>query len=215
MLVDDQALIRNGIASLLRAREHEVVAEASSGKEALEIIGRVSPDIILMDIRMPEMGGLEATRLIKAQYPDAKIVMLTVSDDEQDLFEAVKSGAHSYLLKDLESVQFFQALEAIQRGEVVLPPRLAVKLLQEFRTQAAERGNQEEPKPLSDREHGILALIARGLTNKEVADNLYITDNTVKYHMKNILDKLHLQNRAQVVAWAARHLQESPPANSQ
>lgn len=187
-----------------------VVLECGRGDEAIEVIGRVSPDIILMDIRMPEMGGLEATRLIKAQHPDVKIVMLTVSDDEQDLIEAVKSGAHSYLLKDLESAQFFQALEAIQRGEAILPARLAGKLLEEFRTQATQIEAQEEQKVLSSREQEVLALIAQGLTNKEVADKLYISENTVKYHMKTILDKLHLQNRAQVVAWAARHSRMSP-----
>ncbi len=116
MLVDDHPLVRNGIASLLRARGHEVVAEAGNGREALATVGKISPDLVLMDIRMPEMGGLEATRLIKAEYPNIKIVMLTVSDDEQDLFEAVKSGAHGYLLKDLEAAQFFEALEAIQRN---------------------------------------------------------------------------------------------------
>ena len=107
MLVDDRPLMRNGIASLLRAQGHEVVAEANDGREALELVDRSSPDLILMDIQMPGMGGLEATRLIKAQHPDTKIVMLTVSDDENDLFEAVKSGAHGYLLKDLEAPQFF------------------------------------------------------------------------------------------------------------
>lgn len=205
MLVDDRPLIRNGIASLLRSKGHEVVAEASDGREAVDQVGEVSPDIILMDIRMPGMGGLEATRLIKTQHPDAKIVILTVSDDEQDLFEAVKSGAHSYLLKDLEATQFFEALDAIQRDEAVLPARLASKLLNEFRLHATKTGEEEEGSTLSAREQEILAHVAEGLTNKAVAERLYITENTVKYHMKNILDKLHLQNRAQVIAWAARH----------
>ena len=140
MLVDDRLLVRNGIASLLRARGHEVVAEAGNGLEALETVGQVLPDLILMDIRMPQMNGLEATRLIKAQYPDMKIVMLTVSDDEQDLFEAIKSGAHGYLLKDLEATQFFEALEDIATGQAVLPTRLAGKLLEEFRSQARRAG---------------------------------------------------------------------------
>lgn len=209
MLVDDQPLVRNGIASLLRARDHEVVAEASSGREALFKVGPTSPDIILMDIRMPEMGGLEATRLIKAQHPDVKIVMLTVSDDEQDLFEAVKSGAHSYLLKDLEAPQFFEALEAIQRGEVVLPVRLASRLLEEFRSQARQIGKEDHRQTLSAREQEVLALVAQGLINREIAERLFISENTVKYHMKNILDKLHLQNRAQVIAWAAQHARDN------
>ena len=204
MLVDDRPLVRNGIASLLRARGPQVVAEAGDGQEARDIVADAAPDLVLMDIRMPRMGGLEATRLIKARHPDIKIVMLTVSDDEQDLFEAVKSGAHGYLLKDLESEQFFEALDATQRGEAVLPTRLAGKLLDEFRGQAQKVGEAEEGGPLSVREQEVLDLVAQGLTNKEAAERLYISDNTVKYHMKNILDKLHLQNRAQVIAWAAR-----------
>ncbi len=205
MLVDDQPLFRNGVASLLQAKGHQVVAEAGNGHEALEHLQRQSPDLILMDIRMPEMGGLEATRHIKARYPDAKIVILTVSDDEQDLFEAIKSGASSYLLKDLEAPEFFAALEAIQLGEAVVPSRLAGKLLEEFRTQAVHTGPFEEEPLLSQRETEVLGLVSLGLVNKEVADRLGITENTVKYHMKNILGKLHLQNRSQVVAWAARY----------
>lgn len=205
MLVDDRPLMRNGIASLLRAHGHEVVAEANDGQEALTAVEKSSPDLILMDIQMPVMGGLEATRLIKAQHPDAKIVMLTVSDDENDLFEAVKSGAHGYLLKDLEASQFFEALDAIARGEGVIPTRLAGNLLTEFRSRSQQAAKTDSSDSLSPREHEVLDLVSQGLTNKEVAERLYISENTVKYHMKNILDKLHLQNRAQVIAWAAHH----------
>ena len=205
MLVDDQPLVRNGFASLLQSRGHEVVAEASNGREALDIVKDAAPDVILMDIRMPEMGGLETTRLLKAQYPDITIVMLTVSDDEHDLFEAVKSGAHSYLLKDLEATEFFDALESIQRGEAVLPTRLAGKLLDEFRAQAKAVASPDGVEVLSAREHEVLDLVAQGMMNKEVADKLFISENIVKYHTKNILDKLHLQNRAQVIAWVVRH----------
>jgi len=213
MLVDDRPLTRSGIASLLRAHGHEVVAEAGNGREALEKIGQVAPDLILMDILMPEMGGLEATRLIKAQLPEMKIVMLTVSDDEHDLFEAIKSGADSYLLKDLEATQFFEALDAIQRGEAVVPTRLAGRLLEEFRAQSTKAGPKES-ETLSLREEEVLSLVAQGSTNKEVAEQLFISENTVKYHMKNILEKLHLQNRTQVIAWAARRdrRETGPPA---
>lgn len=204
MLVDDQPLIRNGIASLLRAHGHEVVAEANDGRDALRLVGESSPDLILMDIRMPGMGGLEATRLIKAQHPDSRIVMLTISDDENDLFEAVKSGAHGYLLKDLEAPQFFEALDSIDRGEGVIPARLAGNLLTEFRSKSREVDKVEPGDSLSPREREVLDLVSQGLTNKEVAERLYISENTVKYHMKNILDKLHLRNRSQVIAWAAR-----------
>ncbi len=204
MLVDDQPLMRNGVASLLRAHGHEVVAEANDGREAFGLVDGSSPDLILMDIQMPGMGGLEATRLIKAQHPDTKIVMLTVSDDENDLFEAVKSGAHGYLLKDLEAPQFFEALDAIDRGEAIIPTRLAGNLLTEFRSKSQEADKAEPGDSLSPREREVLDLVSQGLTNKEVAGRLYISGNTVKYHMKNILDKLHLQNRSQVIAWAAR-----------
>ncbi|MBM3935445.1 MAG: response regulator transcription factor [SAR202 cluster bacterium] len=204
MLVDDRQLVRDGVASLLRTRKHEVVAQAGNGREALAALRSVHPDVILMDIRMPEMGGLEATRLIKAQYPDIKVVMLTVSDDERDLFEAVKSGAHSYLLKDLDAGEFFDALDSIQRNEAVVPARLAGKPLEEFRSKST-RGADAGPDGLSQREQEVLELVAQGQTNKQVAERLFITENTVKYHMKNILDKLHLQNRSQVIAWAARY----------
>ena len=204
MLVDDTPLVRNGIASLLSAHGHEVVAEANDGHEALELVDKALPDLILMDIQMPGLGGLEATRLIKAQHPDTKIVMLTVSDDENDLFEAVKSGAHGYLLKDLEAPQFFEALDAIDRGEAVIPTRLAGNLMAEFRSQSQQVPETGPGDSLSPREKEVLDLVSQGLTNKEVANQLYVSENTVKYHMKNILDKLHLRNRSQVIAWAAR-----------
>ena len=204
MLVDDRPLVRNGIASLLRAHGHDVVAEANDGQEALDTVEQASPDLVLMDIQMPRMGGLEATRLIKARDPEIKIVMLTVSDDENDLFEAVKSGAHGYLLKDLEASQFFESLDAIDRGEAVIPPRLAGNLLQELRSRTRQAEATDPRDSLSTREQEVLSLVSEGLTNRETAEQLYISENTVKFHMKNILDKLHLQNRSQVIAWAAR-----------
>lgn len=204
MLVDDRPLMRNGIASLLRAHGHEVVAEANNGQEAIELVAKFNPELILMDIQMPVMGGLEATRLIKAKRPETKIVMLTVSDDENGLFEAVKSGAHGYLLKDLEAKEFFESLDAIDRGEAVIPTRLAGNLLAEFRSTRHRVEETESSDSFSPREREVLDLVSEGLTNREVADRLFISENTVKYHMKNILDKLHLRNRSQVIAWAAR-----------
>ena len=210
MLVDDQPLFRNGVASLMEAWGHQVVAEACDGREAVAKLPSAAPDLILMDIGMPVMGGLEATRLIKAQNPDVKIVMLTVSDDERDLFEAVKNGAHSYLQKDLEASQFFQHLEAIAAGEVVIPARLAVRLIEEFNTSTRASDEGDGPEVLSLRQREILSLVATGLTNKKVAELLFISENTVKFHMKNILEKLHVRSRNQAIAWAARQSQGEP-----
>ncbi len=204
LLVDDQPLVRDGIASLLTARGYEVVGEAGNGKEAVDAALRIRPDIILMDIRMPEMGGLEATRRIKAQAPQIKVVMLTVSDDEQDLFEAIKSGAHGYLLKDIKAAQLFEALEGMERGEAPLSRRLATRLLDEFRSKE-EPVSPEGGEELTAREWEVLHWVARGASNKEIAAALHISENTVKFHMKNILDKLHLRNRAQLAAWAHEH----------
>ncbi len=205
MLVDDQPLVRDGIASLLSARGFDVVGEASDGAGALEKARQLQPDVILMDVRMPGMGGLEATRLIKAEMPEIKVIILTVSDDEKDLFEAIKSGAHGYLLKNLQASEFFDALRGLERGEAPLPRRLATALLDEFRRSTELDRDRAPGAGLSVREMEVLQQVAAGKSNREVAEALTISENTVKFHMKNILDKLHLQNRAQVVAWAASH----------
>lgn len=202
LLVDDQPLVRDGTASLLAARGYEVVGQAGDGAEAVAAAHRLQPDVILMDIRMPGMGGLEATRRIKAELLQVKVVMLTVSDDEQDLFEAIKSGAHGYLLKNMRAAELYDALEGMRRGEAPLPSRLAGRLLDEFRRQGNRPAEPSEREELTPREWDVLQWVARGASNKEVADALSISDNTVKFHMKNILDKLHLRNRAQLAAWA-------------
>lgn len=203
MLVDDHALVRNGIASLLAARHIEVVGEANDGLEALEKTRQFKPDLILMDIKMPRCNGLEATRLIKAEMPQIKIIILTVSDDEEDLFEAIKSGAEGYLLKNLRAEKFFDLLSGVARGEAAISPLLATKILEEFARQATRK---TEPPPLkselTERETDVLRLVATGASNKEIASTLYVTENTVKYHLRNIMEKLHLRNKAQVAAYA-------------
>ncbi|GAB4320813.1 MAG: response regulator transcription factor [Dehalococcoidia bacterium] len=206
VLVDDQPLFRNGIASLLQARGHDVVAEAGNGQEALEAVRRTRPDVVLMDLRMPVLGGLEATRLLKSEFPGLRVVILTVSDEEQDLIEAVKSGAHGYLLKDLEAEQFFGALEAVEQGEPVISPRLARYLWSEFQVSGGSvpsKGTRssDEAEALTAREWEVLRLVAAGHTNREVAERLTVSENTVKFHMRSILDKLHLRNRTEVTAW--------------
>ncbi len=204
VLVDDQPLVRNGIASLLEARGHVVVGEASDGQEALEVVRRARPDLVLMDLRMPVLDGLSATRLLKTELPQVKVVVLTVSDDEQDLIEAVRSGAHGYLLKNLEAEEFFEAIDAVEHGESVIPPRLARHLWDEFsRISSGEPEQSPNEGGLTDREQEVLRLVAAGHTNREIADRLSISENTVKFHMRGILDRLHLRNRTEVAAWVA------------
>lgn len=205
VLADDQPLVRNGIASLLRARGHDVAGEAGDGQEALEVVRRTRPDLVLMDLRMPVLDGLNATRLLKTEFPHVKVVILTVSDDEQDLVDAVKSGAHGYLLKDLEAEEFFEALDAIEHGESVIPPRLGRQLWEEFGQAPGEPEPPIDEDALTDREHEVLRLVAAGHTNREIADRLAISENTVKFHMRGILDKLHLRNRTEVAHWVAEH----------
>lgn len=202
-LVDDQPLVRNGIASLLQSHGHEVVGEADNGKEALDLVRRTRPDLVLMDLSMPVLDGLSATRLIKTEHPLMKVVILTVSDAEKDLIEAVKSGAHGYLLKDLEAEEFFTALDAVEHGESVIPPRLARVLWDEFGRMAPAESQPPVEQSLTDREQEVLAFVAEGRTNREIANQLWISENTVKFHMRGILDKLHLRNRTEVAAWVA------------
>lgn len=204
-LADDQPLVRNAIASLLEAHGHHIVGEANDGQEALQLVRQTRPELVLMDLGMPIMDGLEATRLIKAEFPDVRIVILTVSDHEQDLVEAVKSGAHGYLLKDLQADEFLEAIEAIARGQPVLPQRLAHHLWTEFGRLLDSERELAPGQALTDREWEVLRLVAAGYTNREVGERLSISTNTVKFHTRGILEKLHLRNRAQVIAWAHQH----------
>ena len=204
LLADDHPLFRDGVRSLLEARGVEVVGEAGDGQEALEAAVRLKPDVILMDITMPRMDGLEATRLIKVRLPDVKVVVLTVSDEDRVLFEAIKSGAQGYLLKDLQADEFFNLLSGIERGEAPISRGLAGRILEEFAAHRAGRAEIEAPDELTDREREVLNCVSGGASNREVAATLYVSENTVKFHMKNILEKLHLRNRAEVVAYAAR-----------
>lgn len=205
LLVDDHALFRAGLASLLRASGADVVGQAGDGHEAIERARELRPDLILMDIMMPRRNGLEATRAIKAELPQTTVVMLTVSDDERDLFEAIKSGAEGYLLKNMQQEEFEEFLRRLGRGEPFVSPGLARKLLQEFARLKAAEGRVSARESLSDREQEVLQLVGRGATNREVASALFISENTVHFHMKNILAKLHLRNRAEVIAWAYEH----------
>lgn len=215
LLVDDHILFRKGVAALLARRpDMEVVGDASNGLEAITAARELVPDVILMDIHMPKCDGLEATRMIKRELPHVKIVILTVSDDDQNLFKAIKSGAQGYLLKDLEPAKLYDMLESISRGEAPLSGVLAAKILQEFaRPNADSTPMPEMIDELTARETEILQLVVDGKTNKEIAANLFIAENTVKIHLRNILEKLHLQNRIQAAVYAVRHglMNEPPP----
>ncbi len=208
VIADDHALFRDGIRSLLEAHGIEVAGEARNGREAIEQTRRLRPDVVLMDLNMPELTGLAATRLISAEQSDVKVVILTASEDDADLFEAIKSGAQGYLFKNLASDEFFRLLDGVARGEPALTSSLARKLLGEFARPAAPGGRTEADgtQALTEREREVLDLLVQGVTsNRELADRLVVSENTVKYHLRNILDKLHVQNRTQVVAYAVRH----------
>jgi DNA-binding NarL/FixJ family response regulator len=210
LLADDHALFRDGLRSLLEARGVEVVGEARNGREALDQTRRLGPDVVLMDLDMPELDGLAATRLISAERPEVKVVILTASEEDAHLFEAIKSGAQGYLFKNLASAELFRLLDGVARGEPALTPALARKLLLEFARPApaapAAPAAIDVLDALTEREREVLDLLVQGITsNRELAERLVITENTVKYHFRNILDKLHVQNRAQVVSFAVRH----------
>jgi DNA-binding NarL/FixJ family response regulator len=206
LLVDDHALFRSGVAGLLRQQAgFQVVGEAEDGAEALEKARELMPDVILMDVYMPGMGGLEATRRIKEVLPYVKIVMLTVSEEDKDVFDAVKAGAHGYLVKKIEPEAFFRTLRGVFRGQAPISRTTAAKILAEFARQARRGPGDASPEGrLSPREQEVLELLTKGATNKEIAASLGISNNTVKNHLKNILEKLHLQNRVQAAAYALR-----------
>ena len=205
LLADDHALFRAGIASLLKAWGMETVGQAANGLEALAQARALRPDLILMDIGMAPCNGLEATRLIKAELPETRIVIVTVSDDDDDLFEAVKSGAEGYLLKDISEEELGRTLTGIATGEPALSPGLAAKILDEFaRLSREDPAKEAELDGLTPREREVLELVVTGATNREIAAALSISENTVSFHMKHILAKLHLKNRAQAVAYAIR-----------
>ncbi|HKI06049.1 MAG TPA: response regulator transcription factor [Thermoanaerobaculia bacterium] len=206
LIADDHTLFRESLRSLLASRGLEIVGEAREGREAVELARSLRPDIVLMDLAMPGLDGLAATRLISAEMPEVKVVVLTGSDDDAQLFEAIKSGAQGYLLKNLESRELFSLLEGVGRGEPALTPRLASKLLQEFARPPKAASEPHDPDALTDREREVLELLVNGVTsNRKLAKQLGVSENTVKFHVRNILDKLHLHNRAQVVGFALRH----------
>jgi len=206
LLTDDHDLFREGLAGLINAQpDLEVVGQANDGLEALTLARDLKPDLIVMDIKMSVCDGLEATRLIRAEIPDAKILMLTVHDEEEKLFEAIKAGAGGYLLKSMHSADFLNGVRGALAGEAALPPKLATRLLDEF----ARLANRPQPEAttttdLTSRELEVLQLIATKASDKEIAAQLNLSLHTVKTHVRNILGKLHAVNRRHAATLAAQ-----------
>ena len=182
----------------------EVVGEAGDGIAATELAAATAPDVILMDVRMPKRSGIEACVTIKEVAPTVRIIMLTVSDEEADLYDAVKNGAAGYLLKDSSIDEVAQAIRVVADGQSLISPSMAIKLLDEFK-QMSRTDRQQVPSPrLTDRELEVLKLVAQGLNNREIAKRLFISENTVKNHVRNILEKLQLHSRMEAVMYAVR-----------
>ncbi len=208
LLVDDHALFRRGIASVLEKHGGiELVGEAVNGYQAIEKMRELHPQVILMDLMMPGLSGLEAIEAIHVEAPEINILALTVSENKADLFSAIKYGAKGYVLKDVEPEDLIQAVLHISRGGVIISPQMAEGLLDEFKGPAADTAGESSAVSegnLSPREKEILQLLATGASNKHIAETLSISENTVKTHMQNIMEKLQLQNRSQATAYAIK-----------
>ncbi len=205
VVVDDQELFRRGLTMLLNVESDiEVVGEAGDGVAAADLVASAVPDVVLMDVRMPKQSGIEACQSIKDAAPNARIIMLTVSDEEADLYDAVKNGASGYLLKDSSIDEVAQAVRLVADGQSLISPSMAIKLLDEFK-QMSRSDRQAVPTPrLTDRELEVLRYVAQGLNNREIAKQLFISENTVKNHVRNILEKLQLHSRMEAVMYAVR-----------
>ena len=215
LVVDDHRLLSEGVSNLLAAHDIEVLGVANDGVEAITLTQELNPDVILMDIRMPRCDGLSATRQIKALRPEIKILMLTTSGEDQDLFESVKSGAAGYLLKSISGNAFIEALRGLEQGTPPFSPGLASRLLSEFaKLSGSEEGlsglasrpkaKEGQPNGLTERQTQVLRLVAQGLTYREVGERLALSERTIRFHMTEIISRLHLQNRNQVLAYAGK-----------
>ena len=210
LLVDDQTLIRQGIRLLLELEpDIQVVGQAADGRRALEQVEALYPDVVLMDVRMPEMDGLAATRLLSDKYPEVKVIILTTFEDDETVFEGLKAGASGYLLKDISSEEMAQAVRKVAAGEALIQSRLTRKVLAEFSRMATATDRQAStknvlvsealPVALTERELQVLQALTRGLSNREIADSLVITEGTVKNHVSSLIDKLGVRDRTQAV----------------
>ena len=207
VIVDDHALFRRGLEMVLENEpDIEVVGEATDGQQAVDKTSELMPDVVLMDVRMPRRSGIEATHRIKELMPHVKIVVLTNSDEEADLYEAIKAGASGYLLKEISSEEVADAIRSVVQGHSRISPAMASKLLSEFQAMSKRTDDRQPlaPPKLTERELQILRLVAKGLGNREIAQQLFISENTVKNHIRNILEKLQLHSRMEAVIYAVR-----------
>ena len=207
LIVDDHALFRRGLQMVLRQEpDIEVAGEAEDGLDAVEKAQELMPDVVLMDVRMPKRSGIEATREIRDLLPHVKILMLTISDEEADLYDAIKAGASGYLLKEISIDEVAEAVRSVSAGQSRLSPSMASKLLAEFAAMSRRADEQQQlpPPRLTEREMEVLKLVAKGLNNRDIGQQLFISENTVKNHIRNILEKLHLRSRMEAVVYAVR-----------
>ena len=213
LIADDHKLFRQGLIGLMKTREElvEVIGEAETGLEAIQLAEELHPDIILMDIYMPQMDGLQAAKEIRLRFPEIAIVMLTSSERDGHLYEAVKIGVAGYLLKDLDASELFDMLSGVAKGEPAMTRAMAGKFLKSVANRMADEGKGEQA--LSERELFVLRLVASGASNQEIAEKMSISINTVKTHLKNILEKLQLENRTQAATYALTHGLVSPRGN--
>jgi len=217
LLADDHSLFREGLANILSAQpDFEVVGEASDGLEVLIKARKLEPDLILMDVGMPGCDGVEATQRVKNELPDVTIVMLSVSDENDKIFEAIKSGAQGYLLKSIRSRELVGLLRGAVRGDAAITPSLGGRMLEEFRrlSQHALQLPPDQNVALTQREQEVLSLVAEGASDKEIAEALTLSVHTVKSHMRNILAKLHLNHRHEAALYAVREGLIKPPKRS-
>lgn len=199
LLVDDHAVLRHGLRLILQSSgDMTVVGEASTAAEGVALAASLRPDVVLMDLQLPDFDGIEATQRVRSVYPEARVLILTVSERKSDLVAALRAGARGYLLKSMESQDVLDAVRRVARGEAALPPRLAAQLLEELAEPAAAAPD------LTEREAEVLACLARGLGNKEIATELNISENTVKTHVRNVLAKLNARSRSEAIAVALR-----------
>jgi DNA-binding NarL/FixJ family response regulator len=216
LLADDHALFRDGLARLFAYEDDfEVVGEAEDGEQVLKMARSLQPDLVLMDVDMPRGGGIAATRRIKTELPAVRIVMLTVHDDDETLFNAIKAGAQGYLVKSIRSSEMLDLLRGMARGEAPLSRAMAARMLEEFARRDRRPGSDDPAaESLTLREEQVLVLVAQRYTNKEIAQQLVLSEYTVKNHLSNILSKLHLRSRAEAARYAAEQLRHQASRES-